>query len=232
MIKRLSKAAAASVLSVIVATGAMADEGLNHSPMVWSGLYVGVHGGYGWGDIKGEADSDDIEYDGAVVGGHIGYNFQQGNYLLGVEADISWSDASGDLGDVFPDDPNGSAEFKTDFLASIRGRAGYVFGAMAVYGTAGVAFANLDYEVAFNDNGSHVTGDLDVGTAVGYVVGGGVEARFSPQLIARIEGLYYDFSDQDLKGASYVDGNKVEDIDTKVDFDVFVLRAGVSLALN
>ncbi len=50
----------------------------------WSGLYAGVNGGYGW-----SANTDNLDPAGGFGGGQIGYNFQRGNIVFGVEADTA-----------------------------------------------------------------------------------------------------------------------------------------------
>src|SRR5215475_9715689 len=61
----------------------------------WTGFYVGVHGGWGFGDvnfIKTGADLPNHTIDGGLVGGHIGFNWQMGSsWLLGIEASGTWS---------------------------------------------------------------------------------------------------------------------------------------------
>lgn len=82
---------------------------------VWQGLYGGVHLGYG----------EDWHSDGVVGGGQLGYNWQAGRIVYGLEADVSVTDTS------------------ADWLASGRGRLGFLLDQrLLAYGTAGVGFAN------------------------------------------------------------------------------------------
>ena len=53
----------------------------------WTGLYAGVNAGYGWGTQKGAANAAFGKLDGAQVGGTVGYNYQMGQIVLGVEGD-------------------------------------------------------------------------------------------------------------------------------------------------
>src|SRR4051794_15065338 len=61
----------------------------------WTGFYVGLHGGWGFGDvdfIKTSADLANHTIDGGLAGGHIGFNWQMSSsWLLGVEASGTWS---------------------------------------------------------------------------------------------------------------------------------------------
>src|SRR5882757_1072783 len=67
----------------------------------WSGYYVGVFGGYGYGNhnlnnATGPAGfanfTENYSSEGALGGIEAGYNYQTGNIVLGVEGDYSWSD--------------------------------------------------------------------------------------------------------------------------------------------
>ena len=64
----------------------------------WTGFYVGVHGGWGWGRTEiQDPNSNPIfnptvaTYGGPLAGGQIGANWQLGNVVLGAEVDGSWA---------------------------------------------------------------------------------------------------------------------------------------------
>ena len=67
----------------------------------WTGFYVGVNAGYGW-----NTNDDDVVINGAtyevddeggfVGGGQIGYNYQIGSFVVGLETDIQYADIGGD----------------------------------------------------------------------------------------------------------------------------------------
>jgi outer membrane immunogenic protein len=84
----------------------------------WSGVYVGAHGGWGFGD--GAFD------DGFVIGGQIGVNWQWNNFVLGAEGDGSFTDW-------------GAA----DAVGTARLRGGFAFDRFLVYGTGGVALQDF-----------------------------------------------------------------------------------------
>src|SRR4051794_32166345 len=59
----------------------------------WTGFYVGINGGWGWGtgSLSGPPPTGDMDGSGGLVGGTVGYNWQNGQIVWGVEADIDWS---------------------------------------------------------------------------------------------------------------------------------------------
>jgi outer membrane immunogenic protein len=149
-------------------------------PAAWSGIYFGVHGGYGWTDV-GWQDAVNGSHDGegGLAGGQIGYNIQTGRLVFGVEADISASWIEGANG-------NGCCAHTFDMLYSLRGRAGLTGfdNRTLFYLTAGGAWADVEYT-----SSSGRFSDMQFG----WVFGGGVEHALTQNLTARIEYLYYDF---------------------------------------
>ena len=63
------------------------------APFSWTGFYVGTHLGYGWSDVDwqetGPAFNGSHDGSGVLAGGQIGYNWQAGRFVYGVEGDIS-----------------------------------------------------------------------------------------------------------------------------------------------
>jgi outer membrane immunogenic protein len=146
----------------------------------WSGFYVGINGGGGWADnsINGFSLNN---ASGGTFGGQLGYNWQFGQFVVGLEADIDGADISKTVrGDTA----------KTDELGSIRGRAGYTFlPSLLAYGTAGFAYGNTKLD------GS------DVGQN-GWVAGAGLEYKVWGPLIARAEYLHYGIQGDFAPGAA------------------------------
>ena len=94
---------------------------------VWTGPYVGAFGGYAWleadGAFGGDPITDDGPIDGFLLGGQIGYNKQFDSMVLGLEADIAYSDVSGTV-----DAEGQSASVDLNYLATLRARAGVALG--------------------------------------------------------------------------------------------------------
>src|SRR5262249_48969680 len=99
----------------------------------WTGLYVGVSGGWGWGGTTFATDVDlpnnSVNHDGGIVGGQIGYTYQfPSRWILGAVADLSWTGSKGsvcvDLSGSCTGSPGDSyATQKVSWLATVRGNA-------------------------------------------------------------------------------------------------------------
>ncbi len=148
------------------------------SPMYnWTGPYVGINGG---GAFSGSNDSS-----GGLVGGTLGYNFQSGPLVWGLETDIDWARIRGSSGcGAF------SCEVSNRWLGTARGRLGYAMGAtgsVMPYITGGLAYGSVENSV------SGLGSARD--TKAGWTLGGGLEAALSGPWTAKVEYLYVDLGD-------------------------------------
>ena len=107
------------------------------APYNWTGFYVGINGGAGWGHSNWERSAP-VSTPGGLVGGTVGYNYQMGQTVFGLEGDIDWADlrGSGTCGVC-------SCETRNDWLATARGRLGYSFGRVMPFVTGGGAFGDI-----------------------------------------------------------------------------------------
>ena len=156
----------------------------------WTGFYAGVNFGYGWADVGTSGVSNDLT--GFVGGGQLGYNWQAGSIVLGVEGDFqgtteSRSDSATILGTTF------SVDQRIPWVATLRGRVGYLFGPALLYVTGGAAWQN--YKISVSALGASVA---DNTTKSGWTIGGGAEWMFDPHWSAKLEYLYMDTGDQDV----------------------------------
>ena len=188
----------------------------------WSGLYFGgfVGGAHGLWTVDffrnnnhGHAEEGE---DGFAGGGWIGYNYQlDRNWIIGVEADLGATKAE-QSNNVFDNDTSLS---KFDSFGSVRGRLGYVYDRMMVFGTAGLAFADITNEIQKGQNaGEQVVLDNDWQT--GFALGAGVEYAFNAHWFGRAEYQYANFGTVTLINA---DGNRAE-----MQNELHQLRVGVS----
>lgn len=148
----------------------------------WTGLYAGINGGYGWGNSNFSAPfaAGSFRTSGGLVGGTLGYNWQMGQTVVGLEGDIDWSNIRGST-------PCGatSCETRNDWLGTVRGRFGYAMDRFMPYVTGGLAVGNIKTSVTG-------LGSSDQ-TKAGWTLGGGVEGAFpGTRLTAKIEYLYVD----------------------------------------
>lgn len=150
----------------------------------WSGVYVGVHGGYGWGDADTTlaAPLNSFSADGFLGGVQAGYNFQYGNFVAGVELDASYTDIKGNVA--------GAAEAELNWLGTARLRAGYAFDRFMVYGTGGLAYGDVEVTnvpAGVSESNGHI----------GWALGAGAEAAVTDNVTVRGEYLYVNLQDED-----------------------------------
>jgi outer membrane immunogenic protein len=146
----------------------------------WTGLYLGVHAGYGWGDIES------IDQNGWFGGGQIGYNWQAAGspWVFGLEADVAGGSIDGS-GSATAAGFDISGESKVRVFGTGRARVGFANGPWLPYLTGGVAWANN--KVTISGGGAD---ESDTQTHVGWTAGGGVEWAFAPQWTAKAEYLF------------------------------------------
>lgn len=154
---------------------------------LWTGLYTGLHAGYGWGKSSHTDDlgvtTGDFDLDGFVGGGTLGYNIQNGRFVWGLETDIAYSDISGGtsvLGFAYTT--------SLDWLWTVRARVGYDFGGWMPYFTGGLAVGEVD---AVSLGGFARTSD----TKAGWTVGGGLEIKLDRNWSFKSEYLFVDLGD-------------------------------------
>jgi outer membrane immunogenic protein len=141
----------------------------------WSGFYAGATVGFTHTNVNVSfggfsASASDTQFTGGILAG---YNWQNGDHVWGVEADI------GGLSDW-------------DSVGSIRARYGVISGNWLYYGTAGVAF--IDSGTSISGPGFNFSGPNWVGLAVG----AGAETKINSHLAAGVEGIFYWFPDDNV----------------------------------
>ena len=138
----------------------------------WAGPYLGANLGYAWGSVENSATKPD----GVFGGAQAGYNWQNGQFVFGIEGDIQASAA---------DDTFAPWKFSNPWFGTVRGRLGYAFNNVLVYGTGGLAFGELRAET-FGLSESH--------TNAGWTLGVGAEFGIYQNWTAKVEYLYVDLS--------------------------------------
>jgi outer membrane immunogenic protein len=160
----------------------------------WSGFYVGVFGGGGYGNHNlnnalGPAGFANftVNYSskGGLGGGEAGYNWQSGSVLFGVEGDAFWSDIKGD--DNFALGSNDASNLR--WGGTLRARGGVTVDRLLLFFTGGWAFGDI-----VHTNTDPVFGiDQFTNHRSGLTAGGGIGYAITDNLLGKIEYRYYDF---------------------------------------
>src|SRR6478609_1964663 len=155
--RRRRFAAAVAVASAAIASPALAGSALPPPVVSWAGFYAGVHGGWGWGKSEFRDEFNNAAFNpffayfnGPLAGGQLGYNWQQGNVVLGVEVDGSWSFTKGNTSSntavITTSTTNGVGYTG---LATATGRLGYASGQWLAYAKGGAAYARMELSTRF-----------------------------------------------------------------------------------
>lgn len=163
----------------------------------WSGVYLGGNGGYSWNDsgtsfvTSNGLTGGSGNLAGWVFGGQIGYNWQIGAFVTGLEGDLQWSGERGTSTMACGTGCTITGSEQTDAFATLRARAGIAFDSVFVYGTAGGAWMNGSANVNGSAAGGSVGENLS-GSKLGWTAGGGVEVALMSSWTAKLEYLYID----------------------------------------
>ena len=150
----------------------------------WTGFYAGINGGYAWGSSNWSDPAASIKPKGALIGGTLGYNWQSGAIVYGLEGDFDWADVSASVAcaGVL------TCETSNSWLATFRGRVGYAFDRWLPYITGGGAYGRVKATLS--------AAGVDLASAassqLGWTIGGGLEYAFMGNWSAKLEYLYVD----------------------------------------
>ena len=151
----------------------------------WTGFYVGINGGYGFGGI---GDTNFGNPNGGFVGGTVGYNYQMGQFVVGGEADLDWADLSAK--NTFTNFAYNN--YHVNAITTERLRLGYAVDRALFYVTGGYAGVSTHASITDNFNGVYASEDS---WRSGGVVGGGIEYAFTNNITAKAEFLWAPLQD-------------------------------------
>jgi outer membrane immunogenic protein len=193
----------------------------------WTGFYAGLHAGWGWNStdpvtasssspgtgLPAGAFFNPLTFNGngngPLGGAQIGANWQFApTWLIGFEGDMSGTgirqsqtlatSSSGFGGPPVAGIGTATMSENIDWLASVRGRFGYIWGPGLIYVTGGAAWAR------FRDNANATTSVVGPGCCAfpaafntmltGWTIGGGYEALLNAHWLLRAEYLFYNFA--------------------------------------
>ncbi len=196
----------------------------------WSGLYIGGNLGYGWGsgntDVSFLPTPAEFAFNnttlgarssGVIGGAQLGYNWQIGSLVTGLEADIQGSGIKGSArAPAIPTfvpvgsfESSLSSEHKLSWFGTVRGRLGVtVTPELLLYGTGGLAYGRVDASANWFDfedfgGGEHFQAQAPAGvskTKVGWTAGAGAEWMFARNWSAKLEYLYVDLGSESAIG--------------------------------
>jgi outer membrane immunogenic protein len=198
------------------------------APYSWTGFYIGGNVGYSFGrdpiDVTSTARtrvfrgfalanptllsdvtvgpvplaSGTADIEGGVAGGQIGYNWQAGAWVFGLETDLQWTGQKGSVQFCAPAAcPLGAltavVEHKLDWFCTFRGRAGWLVDPrVLLYATGGLAYGQVTNNFSAGFVGLPLASVSAKNTRVGWTIGGGVEGALSNNWTIKAEYLYMD----------------------------------------
>jgi outer membrane immunogenic protein len=148
--------------------------------------------------------SNSLSRTGFTGGGQVGYNYQTGFLVLGIESDLNYSglSASDSTNTILTGPLTGgnaihSFSEQLNWFGTLRGRVGVtVTPTMLLYATGGLAYGqvNSTTNVLFPPTccaGDNYFGSIST-TRLGWTAGAGVEWMFAPHWSVKAEYLYID----------------------------------------
>jgi outer membrane immunogenic protein len=153
---------------------------------------------------------------GGILGGQLGYNFQTGPVVFGLEAQVDWASLRGSGLSLlpFPPFPPSTNETHITGLGLFTGRIGYAWGPALVYLKGGAAVVRDEYDFFFNGPPPSAAVSASA-TRWGGTIGGGLEYKFVQNWSVALEYDYADFGTTRLTFVS-VPVSSVEDIRQKL----------------
>jgi outer membrane immunogenic protein len=179
-----------AALAADLPTKAPVSRSISEPATNWAGWYVGIEGGGDWGQFSQTNTITNVSLGtfnqkGGLVGGTVGYNFQSGFLVYGLETDLSWTNLSGTQ-TCGPTRTN-ICTTNMDAIGTVRGRIGAtLLPNVIAYVTGGLAYADIH---ATRDTGATESHDW----RATWTVGGGAEMMIFPRWSLKAEYLYIDF---------------------------------------
>ena len=239
LMKKLALAAAA-ISALFTGTASAADLAARPytkaPPMVaamydWSGFYIGANGGWGtsrncWTNtaVAGvpfpPATEGCHDADGGTVGGQVGYRWQAGSWVFGLEAQGNWADFQGSNVSLIAAPALNRS--KIDAFGLFTGQVGYAANNVLFYVKGGAAVTDNRYEGTF----AGIVLDRAEQTRWGAAVGVGLEYGFAPNWSFGVEynHLFMGTENYNFRGVGLFAGINTRNDDVKQDADIVTAR--------
>jgi len=185
----------------------------------WTGFYVGGNAGYAWGNANDAMNlggswllpggdlvdnqlltpfgNGRLKPNGFIGGVQAGYNYQAGQWVLGIETDFNYLNLKNTFATGQVQSTNSpytfQSSFESNWLLTLRPRIGYAVDRFLIYATGGLAVANqkVSQNITELDNAFIQVGSVSKTTA-GWTVGVGAEYALSNNWSFKTEYLYVD----------------------------------------
>lgn len=220
----------------------------------WTGWYVGVNGGGGFGRNQGVDVTETfagalfvsgtwpgfgnfgtLKPVGPFAGGQIGYNWQTGSWVFGIETDLQWASIrDSQIGTITPYivAPNSitvATSERLGWFGTLRGRIGYAWDRLLLYATGGFGYGNVKYSLNMIDTFGFTATNNFSSTRTGYVVGGGMEYAFTPNWTGKVEYQYLNLGSATIAAAELLAGAPTAfAVATNAKFDFHTFRVGLN----
>jgi len=211
----------------------------------WRGAYVGAHTGGALalvdvGDPFGSSIfGDTVRTPGALVGGQLGYNWQRGGLVYGIEADLSWADLDGTntcfaYSGLFI---SSNCAARISAMGTVAGRLGWTLpwdDRTLVYGKAGLALARTEVD-ALPSGGGGLPGFQDSGWRWGWTLGAGAERAIAPRWTVKAEYAFLSFDNANFTAPASVVGELLTPTSaagTHVSQDIHQFKVGLNYRLD
>lgn len=186
----------------------------------WTGIYLGLNGGYGWGHqdplnlITNRFDKSSVSFNGGVFGGTAGAQIQSGHVVIGFEADIDWAGMKGSatfvptVGGVPINLAALSATTNIDWEATARARIGYAEQNWLFYATGGLAIlgtkSSFTPPTGVGCSAYFTVNCSGTNKQIGAALGAGVEYGITQNVSAKLEYLYITAASLDISHHSEI----------------------------
>lgn len=202
----------------------------------WNGFYVGANAGFSWGGATADTTlgfggpgafasppcalgcsfSQSVSPSSFAGGAQLGYNYQTGLWVWGLETDFQWRDANKSDTLVLNTAPDNQViTDRQSWFGTLRGRIGTtaVSPVWLFYVTGGIAYGRIEHTVTQNLALSTTTflprtlSNSDIRT--GWTVGGGTEYKLAQHWSIGVEYLFMQFVSDTLNASEAVIGGHI-----------------------
>lgn len=201
------------------------------APYNWNGFYVGGHIGGAWSNVDASDPTGAIfapagstiglDGRGLLGGGQVGYNWQTGHWVLGVQGDFAWTGIN--VSTVDPFVTTTTLSYKTDWIGMLTGRVGYAWDNWLLYVKGGAAWVHSKYgavDPALLRVGIDVSGSS---TQSGWIAGGGLEYGLTPNWTLFAE---YDYIGLGTHGVTMTGGGAT--IAANIKQNISIVKGGIN----